>query len=101
MTKEDFKTKVLDWLAQNNFLPKKVRVYKYRGEWEVRVYGEPIEITNTRKSFRERKEERDEQRHGTYGIHTRNISSYCPINETNLGSKEEREFTLQVLRDSF
>ena len=83
MEKNAFREKVINWLKENNIdiSHKKVRVYKYRGSWEVRIYGESMEIPNSRKSFRERKEERDDQRHGSYGIHSQTITTYTHINE--------------------
>jgi len=98
--KEEFKKKVLDWLTENKIFPKKLRIYYYRKQWEMRIYQEPMEIPNQRKSFRERKEERDEQRHGSYGIHSSKISLYTHINEDDLKSPEEKEFILQTLKDN-
>jgi hypothetical protein len=99
MDKLDFKIKVILWLKKNGFnIPdKKIRVYTYRGEKEVRIYGEPMTIPNQRKSFRERKGERDEQRHGSYGIHERKISNYVHINEKDFENKEEIEFIKEMI----
>ena len=97
--KEIFKKTVLEWLATNNYVPKKVRVYRTRRYGlEVRVYGEPQTFTNQRKSFRERKEERDEKRHGSYGVHSRTYSNYVAINENTFKTKEEEQFTLECLK---
>lgn len=96
----DFKIKVIIWLKHNGFdIPdKKIRVYTYRGEKEVRIYGEPMIMPNQRKSFRERKEERDEQRHGSYGIHERKISNYVHISESDFEKPEELEFIKETLK---
>lgn len=100
MTKEDYKEKVLKWLAENNIFPKKVRVYNYpRYGLEVRIYQEPQMMQNHRKSFRETS--RDEnQRHGSYGIHETKISLYAHINENDFTNKEERKFILDTIRNS-
>ena len=98
---QELKKKVLKWLAENNIFPERVRVYgATRSRYpEVRVYQEPMEFPNTRKSFRERKEERDGQRHGSYGIHSTKISLYTHISEQDLNDPEEKEFILQVLKE--
>jgi hypothetical protein len=104
MNKEQFKNKVLAWLKKNNVdLNKRIRVYKYRGEWEVRIYSEPMKIMNMKKSFREDKELtkkiNDGRRHGQYGYFKQNITTYTYINETNFKDKNERKFTLQILKN--
>lgn len=98
--KKDFKNKVLNWLAENNIHPKRVRVFNSsRYGLEVRVYQEPMEYTNTRKSFRE--SSRDEkQRHGTYGIHSRRISLYTHINEKDFENEDEKSFIIETLTTS-
>lgn len=99
--KEQFKQKVLRWLKKNNvdISNRKIRVFDSpRYGLEVRIYGQPMEIENSRKSFRERKEERDEQRHGTYGIHTRKIAMYVHINEKDLDDKGEQDFILENIK---
>ena len=100
MDKLDFKIKVIIWLKQNGFnIPdKKIRVHTYRGEKEVRIYGEPMTVPNQRKSFRERKEERDDKRHGSCGIHERTISNYVHISEKDFENKEELEFIKESLK---
>lgn len=102
MNKQDFKKKVLDWLKDKvDIKDKKVRVYNTRRYGlEVRIYNRPMEFPNTRKSFRERKEERDEQRHGSYGIHSRMISTYTHINEEDFENEDEKKFILEVLKTS-
>ena len=97
--KEIFKKTVLEWLAKNNFTPKKVRVYRTkRYGLEVRVYGKPQEFPNQRKSFREDKNRRDEKRHGSYGVHSRTYSNYVAINEDTFKTKVEEDFTLECLK---
>ena len=102
MDKLDFKIKVILWLKQNGFnIPdKKIRAYNSpRYGLEVRIYGEPMTVPNQRKSFRERKEERDEKRHGSYGIHERTISNYVHISEKDFENKEELEFIKETLKN--
>jgi hypothetical protein len=105
MTKEQFKNKVLSWLKKNNvsLKDKRIRVYKYRGEWEVRIYNEPMELMNMKKSFREDKELtkriNDGRRHGYSGYFKQKITTYEYINETNFKDKNEREFTLDILNN--
>lgn len=103
MEKQLFKQKVIDWLKENNIdlSKKKIRVLNYRGDLEVRIYGEPILMLNNRKSFRERKDDRDTERHGTYGIHSRMISNYIHINQKDFDNKEEKEFILQTFKYQF
>ena len=104
MEKEVFKKKVLDWLAENKIIPKRVRVYNTRQYGlEVRIYNEPMEITNSRRSFRETHREETSTgyvKHGDSGIFSRKVSTYTPINQSHLNSQEERDFTLEVLRDN-
>jgi hypothetical protein len=104
MNKEEFKNKVINWLLRNNIniTNKRIRVYKYRGEWEVRIYHEPIKSFNLKKSFREDKEltaiKNDGRRHGKYGIFQTTITPYTHINETDLKNKNERDFILEMLK---
>jgi hypothetical protein len=104
MNKEEFRNKVINWLLQNNIniTNKRIRVYKYRGEWEVRIYHEPIKSFNLKKSFREDKEltaiKNDGRRHGKYGIFKTTITPYTHINETDLKNKNERDFILEMLK---
>lgn len=100
MNKKDFKKRVLDWLAENKIFPKRVRVFDSpRYGLEVRIYQEPMEYQNTRKSFRETS--RDEnQRQGVYGIHSRKISLYTHINEIDFKSEPEKTFILETLKTS-
>ena len=99
--KEIFKTKVLKWLKDNgiDLTGRKVRVYNHkRYGWEVRIYDEPMEFINTRKS--RRKMPTDEQGNNcTYGIHSQMISTYTHINETDFESENEKEFILEMLRN--
>lgn len=100
--KKQFKQKVLRWLKRNkvDISGRKIRVFDSpRYGLEVRIYGQPMEMPNSRKSFRERKEERDEQRHGTYGIHSRKIAMYVHINEKDLKDKEEQNFILENIKN--
>ena len=103
MDKIKFKKTVLDWIAENkiDISKQKVRVYNYRGNWEVRIYAKPMEIVNTRNSFRECKEERDETRHGSYGKHVRMISNYIHISENDFNNKEEKAFILDMLQTEY
>jgi hypothetical protein len=98
MTKEQFKTKVLNWIKENNvhITGKKVRVYKYRGEWEVRIYGEPMEITNSKRS--RRKMELDENGNNCMvGIFSQKIACYTHISESDFESEDEKKFILEIL----
>jgi len=99
-TRQEFKDEVLKWLKENNadIANKKVRVYKYRGEWEVRIYGEPMEVPNSRQSFRTNYIEGG-QRHGFKGIFTQKISSYTHINETDFENENEKKFILEVIKN--
>ncbi len=90
---------VLLWLKENNIdiSDKRIRTYNYKGEWEVRIYNEPMEFPNTKKS--RRKMAVDENgNNSTYGIHSRKISTYTHINETDMKSESERDFILEMLR---
>jgi hypothetical protein len=98
--KQAFKKKILDWLAENNIHPEKVRVYDTRRYGlEVRVYHAPMVYISSRISFRETHRD-DTQRYGTRGHHTIKIPLYTAINEEALATKEERKFTLRCLRDN-
>lgn len=105
MTKIEFKKKVLDWIASEKIFPKKVRVYDTRRYGlEVRIYHEPMRYISDRISFRttsiEKVSENSSQRHGTRGHHVITKALYTPINESNLATKEERDFTLECLRSN-
>ena|SRR3990167_10457065 len=104
MEKEVFKKKVLDWLAENKIIPKRVRVYNTRQYGlEVRIYNEPMEVQNSKRSFRETHREENEKgytKYGHTGLFSRKVSTYTPINQSHLDSQEEKDFTLQVLRDN-
>lgn len=97
MTPKEFKTKVLDWLKENNIeVKKKVRVYKYRGSLEVRIYNEPMEIQNSRRSVRKS----EESSTGYYrGLFSKKISTYTHINEEDFESEDEKNFILKVLKN--
>jgi len=99
--KRIFKNKVLSWLKENKIdvSSKKIRVYKYRGELELRIYGEPMEFPNTRKSHRKMDEPTDEY-NSTYGIHSTKISSYTHISESDLKNEEEKLFILDTIRNT-
>jgi len=102
MKKEDFKKKVLAWLAENKIYPKRVRVYNSRRYGlEVRLYNEPMEMPNMRKSRRMLKNPTDEY-NSTFGIHSQTISTYTHINEKDFASdnEEERNFILDTIRNS-
>lgn len=96
----EFKKKVLDWLAANNIFPTKVRVYDTRRYGvEVRIYHASMEYVSSRVSFRTQ-EIIGNQKHGTRGHHTIKTPLYTPINEENMATEEERQFTLQCLKDN-
>lgn len=105
MKQEEFKNKVLEWLEKEkiDISKNRVRVYKYRGEWEVRIYNAPIEMPNSKRSFREdkelTKEMNDGRKHGYSEYFTTKLSLYTYINESILKDKEEREFTLEILKN--
>ena len=99
MEKLELKNKVIDWLNSEGIELKdrKIRVYKYRNEWEVRIYNEPMFLPNSKKS--RRKIETDGYGNNcTYGIHTTKISTYTHISESDLNSKEERIYILEALK---
>jgi len=99
MTNQEWKKTVIDWLKANNIdTNRRMRVYTYRGNPEVRLYSEPMEITNTRKSRRMLKEPTEEY-NSTYGRHSRKISSYIHIQPQNLATEEERQFTLDMINN--
>jgi hypothetical protein len=97
--KDKLKNKVLGWLKENNvdIGKKRVRVYSYRGEPEVRIYNEPMEWTNTKKSRRMWKEADQNGNNCTFGIHTRMVSTFVHISEKDLEDKAEAEFILEML----
>jgi hypothetical protein len=104
-TKEDldkifFKIKVLDWLKINNaeIRNKKIRVYKYRGEWEVRIYGEPLEVPNHKQSFRTTSTEGN-IKHGYRGVFSTKVASYTHINESDFENENEKKFILEVIKN--
>lgn len=98
MTTKEFKTKVLDWLKENgiDIGNKKVRVYKYRGNSEVRIYNEPMEIQNSRRSVRKS----EESSTGYYrGLFSKKISTYTYINEEDFESEDEKNYVLEILKN--
>jgi hypothetical protein len=97
--KKDFKKKVLDWIKSEgiDIGDKRVRVYDYRGDMEVRIYNEPMEFANTKKSRRMLKNPTDEY-NCTFGIHSRKISTYIHVNETDFNKPEEKEFIIECLK---
>jgi hypothetical protein len=101
MGKLEFKCNVVSWLLKNGIdvTDKKVRVYDTRHYGlEVRIYNEPMEFPNTRKSRRKMAEPTDEF-NCTYGIHSRKISTYTHINEYDFKSESEKEFILDMLKN--
>jgi hypothetical protein len=101
--KENFKKKVLDWIKSEgvDIGDKRVRVYDYRGDIEVRIYNEPMELTNNRRSFRETSREETPTgfiRHGTTGIHSRKISTYVHINSKDFETPDEKSFIIECLK---
>ena len=98
--KDEFKKKVLAWLKENkiDLTGRKIRVYSTRRYGlEMRIYQEPMEMTNTRKSRRMWKEADEQGNNSTYGIHTQMITTYTHINEQDFKSKEKKEFILEML----
>ena len=106
MSKQQFKEKVLLWLAENNIFPKRVRGYDNRRYgFEVRVYNEPMEFPNIKSSFRRTEAEKDEKGNitgwnGTRGIHSKKISTYTHINAEDLKNENEKKFILDVIKDN-
>ncbi len=100
MNKVEFKNKILSWLKENaiDISGKRIRTYNTRRYGlEMRIYNEPIEWTNTRKSRRMMTP--DEQGNNcTFGIHSRMVSTYTHINEEDFKSEVEKEFILEMLR---
>jgi len=82
----NFGREVYQWLDKNGFdlSGLKTRVYTcYNGDF--RIYDKPMEVENSRSTFRKEKMELDENGntvgwHGTRGNHTRMISNYIAIN---------------------
>jgi len=101
MNKEQFKKEIFTWLKKEkiDISNKRYRIYNYSGNWELRIYNEPMELDNVRKSFRETS--RDENgRYGIYGIHKTKITTYIHISEEDLKNKEERDFILEMIKDN-
>jgi hypothetical protein len=98
MNTKEFKIKVLNWLKENHIDigNKKVRVFNSkRYGLEVRIYDEPMEFQNSRKSVRKS----EESSTGYFkGIFSKKISIYIHINEEDLNNDEEKEFLLQTLK---
>jgi hypothetical protein len=98
MEKLEFKSKVINWLKENNALPnKKVRVYKYRGQWEVRFYEKPMMLENSRNSHRKMKEP-TETANCTFGKHKTSFTAYSYIGEKQFGDEEEKNYFLEILK---
>jgi len=102
MNKQNFKNKVLEWLSGEkiDLKGKRIRVYKYRGEWEVRIYNEPMEMDNNKRSTRKVPEWTDDEGktwNAMSGKFSQMISTYTHINETDLKSEEEKKFILEML----
>ena len=100
MTKQEFKIKVLNWIKENGInLTKKVRVYNTRRYgFEVRIYNEPVEFLNKRRS--RRKMPVDEFGNNCMvGIFNRKVSTYVHINEDDFKSEEEKAFILEMLNN--
>lgn len=101
MTKQQFKTKVLNWIKENgiDIKDKRVRVYDTRKYgMEVRIYNEPMELLNTRRSRRMMAED-ENGNNCRVGIFKTKITTYTYINEFNLKDEEEMKFTLEMLRN--
>lgn len=103
--KEQFKKKVLDWLASEkvDISNRKVRVYNSpRYGLEVRLYSEPIDFLNSKRSFRKTHEVKNKDgsitSHGMSGIFSKKISLYTHINEKDFENMAERSFILDVLK---
>ncbi len=104
MDKKEFKTKVLDWIKTQgiDISDRKVRVFNSkRYGLEVRIYQEPMEMVNKRKSFRTTHYEQTNdgfRKHGTTGYHSRKISLYTHINEEDFNNEAEKSFILEMLK---
>lgn len=102
MNAQLFKTKVLEWLLENNvdIGNKKVRVFNSRRYGlEVRVYNEPMEFQNTKRS--RRKMPVDENGNNCMvGIFSRKIATYTHINESDFEKEEERKFILECFKNN-
>ena len=103
--KQAFKKKVLGWLASENvdISNRKVRVYNtLHYGLEVRLYSDPIELTNHRRSFRKTHKERNYDGsitvHGMYGVFSRKISLYTAISEKDFENEEVLKLTLDLIR---
>jgi hypothetical protein len=100
MEKQLFKKQVLEWIKENgiDIGNKRVKVFdSKRYGLEVRIYSEPIEFTNARRSHRKMKEPTEEY-NSTYGFHKQKISSYTHINMKDFANQEVREFLLDCIR---
>lgn len=96
----DFKEKVLKWLSDEgiDLEGKKIRVYCFdRYGLEVRIYNEPMEFLNSKKSRRKMPMDEDGN-NSTYGIHSRKLATYIHINEDDLMDEDEKKYILEGLR---
>lgn len=100
LDKKDFKQKVINWLSDNGITGKKIRVYDTpRYGLEVRIYGQPMEMPNSKSSFRRTGLSEDGKMwHGTRGIHSRKITMYSHINEKDFDNPEELQFILENIK---
>jgi hypothetical protein len=104
MTKQDFKNKVIELIKSRgvDISNKKIRVYDSpRYGLEVRIYSEPVEITNKRSSFRRTTPVYEKDKivayEGTRGIHSRKISMYTYLNEKDFEKPSEIDFFFECL----
>lgn len=103
-----FRKKVFDFLKENNidYSTRKVRTYNTRRYGiEIRFYGEPIEMLNSKFSRRKMSEQEIAEHkamgnnyNSTYGKFSKRISNYIYINEEIFKTDEEKQFTLEMFK---
>ena len=102
MTKEELKKAVIALLKQKGISYYAIRAYNSpRYGIEVRVYKEPQEFQNTKKSFRKtgtiKNEDGSITIEGMTGHFSRKISLYTAIDEKVIKDHKELAFTLECL----
>ena len=104
-----FRKKVFDFLKDNNvdYSTRKVRTYNTkRYGIEIRFYGEPMDILNSKFSRRKMSQEeideyksRGETFNCRYGKFSTKVSNYIYINEENFKTDEEKQFTVEMFKN--
>lgn len=98
------KEKIIKWLETNgiDLKGKKMRLIKYRGIPELRIYKEPQSYPNTRKSRRKLGYTTEEGFNCTYGVHSKMLTMYIHITIDDIERAEkdpdEKEFLLEQFK---